>query len=309
MPDELSSRAPRLRVRVPCSTSNLGPGFDFMGLALSLELEVELLVRPDHSAHEFDALEGLAADWPREGNSLPAAFDHALRELGVPVPACSFRVRSEIPLARGLGSSGAATAAGLLLAVALAPRAVDEALLVRWGNALEGHPDNATASLLGGCTLAVPHSRGVEVIRQAVHPDLVFPVAWPAVRLCTADARSVLPATVSFADAVENPRRLALLLEGLRRADPDLCRLGIEDRLHAAYRLPLVPGAADALVAARDAGAFAATISGSGSGLIAISDAAHGSAVAAALAGGLGGGSVERRVLKPVLGAPGVERL
>ena len=66
MPDELSSRAPRLRVRVPCSTSNLGPGFDFLGLALSLELEVELLLRPDHSAHEFDTLEGLAADWPRE---------------------------------------------------------------------------------------------------------------------------------------------------------------------------------------------------------------------------------------------------
>ncbi|MDP6408535.1 MAG: homoserine kinase [Planctomycetota bacterium] len=309
MLDDPLCAAPRLRVRVPCSTSNLGPGFDLLGLSLSLELEVELRVRSGSSTHAFEELGGFAADWERENNRLPEAFDHVFGELGLRAPACSFRVRSQIPTARGLGSTGAATAAGLLLAAALAPRAPSEGELLRWGLALEGHPDNATASLLGGCTLAVPHADGLEVVRAHVHPDLVFPVAWPAMRVSTEHARKVLPAELPFADAVENPRRLVCLLEGLRRAEPELCRLGVEDRLHVPYRLPLIPGAAGALDAARRAGAFAATVSGSGSALIAISNRTRGLAVAAALAGGLEGDTVERRVLEPVRTPPRVERV
>ncbi|MDP6538714.1 MAG: homoserine kinase [Planctomycetota bacterium] len=301
--------APRMRVRVPCSTSNLGPGFDCLGLALSLELEVELHVRPDRTAHELAELAGFATDWPLEGNCLPTAFDHVFGELGLRSPACDFRVNSTIPTARGLGSSGAATAAGLLLGASFAPQPVEVKQLLRWGTALEGHPDNATASLLGGCTLGVPHGGDLAVVRPRVHPDLVFPVAWPAEPTPTAEARSVLPESVPFADAVENPRRLALLLAGLREGDPELCRLGIEDRLHAPYRLALIGGARDALAAALEAGAHAATISGSGSGLVAICDAHDGPAVAAALAGGLQGDGVEQRVLAPVFGAPRVERL
>jgi len=98
----------------------------------------------------------------------------------------------------------------------------------------------------------------------------ISPSLSPSQGLPTPIARAALPAQVPFRDAVENPRRLALLLEGLRRADPELLALGGEDRLHVPYRLPLIPGAAKALVAAREAGAWLATISGSGSGLIAI---------------------------------------
>lgn len=296
-----------LRVRVPCSTSNLGPGFDCLGLALSLFLEVELELHPSGGCTLLGRLEDEAAAWPREQNLLLRAFEVGARALALDAPAGTFHARSQIPLARGLGSSGAAVAAGLLLANALAPHPLDPSELCRLGCELEGHPDNSTASLLGGCTLGVRAGERLAVIRPPLHPSLAFAAAWPAAQVPTRRARAVLPARVSFSDAAENPRRLALLLEGLRRADPELLALGEADRLHVPYRLPLIAGAERALAAARAAGAFLATISGSGSALIAITSAARVAAVERALAAGLEGPGVESRRLEPVLEAPRVE--
>jgi homoserine kinase len=217
-----------------------------------------------------------------------------------------FEVDSEIPVARGLGSSGAAVAAGLLLCDAFArhPSSIDE--LLAWGLELEGHPDNSSAALLGGCTLSVPRpGGGLRVVAQELHSDLGFALAWPDVPLATHAARSVLPSAVRFEDAVENPRRLALLLEGLRRADPELLRLGSADRLHVPYRLPLIAGAENAFVSAREAGAWLATISGSGSALIAIGPHEHVEAIADSMADALrvDGRNAEGRVVQPVFGA------
>jgi homoserine kinase len=298
-----------LRVRVPGSTSNLGPGFDLLGLALSLYLEARL----EWLAAEPDPTPGAyAGDGP---DLLRAAFDLAAGRLGV-TPDVRLRCESEIPVGRGLGSSGAAVAAGLLLANARAEAPVQREELLRWGIELEGHPDNVAASLFGGCTLCHPSPTGAEpgeaapvLLRQPVHPSIGFALAWPARPLATAEARRALPAEVPFADAVENPRRLALLLEGLRSGTPELLRLGGEERLHVRHRLELVPGAADALAAARAAGAWLATISGAGSGLVALAPHALAAQVAHALEGPLvaasgGGGS---RVAKPVTEPPAVQ--
>jgi homoserine kinase len=180
-------------------------------------------------------------------------------------------VKSERPGARGLGCRGAAVAAGRRVAWVRAERAATLEEMLAWGLELEGHPDNSSAALIGGCTLSVPvPGGGVRVVRQPLHSALGFAVAWPSRGLPTPTARSVLPATVPFADAVENPRRLALLLEGLRTADPELLALGGEDRLHVRYRLPHIAGAAESIAAARETGAWLATLSGSGSGLVAI---------------------------------------
>jgi len=261
-----------LRVVVPGSTSNLGPGFDFLGLALSLFLDVRVLGAARGDQHEFAELLGTAEGWPAgTANHFVRAFDLAASRLGVRAGALRFAVRSEIPIARGLGSSGAAVAAGLRLASAMADRAASRDELLAWGLEIEGHPDNSSAALLGGCTLSVPvPGGGVRVVQQPLHPDLAFAVAWPARGFPTPAARAVLPAQVPFADAVENPRRLALLLEGLRIGDPELLALGGEDRLHVPYRLPRIEGAAATIEAARASGAWLATISGSGSGLVAI---------------------------------------
>lgn len=273
----------RARLSVPCSTSNLGPGFDCLGLALGLWLDVELVGAAD-SAHELIDARGTASEWPASDNLLFRAFDRVFEESGLPRSHARFAVRSEIPLERGLGSSGAAIAAGLLLANECLDARLEREELARLGMELEGHPDNSTASLYGGCTLGVPLPGGLRVLQPELSPDLRFAVAWSDARLSTQRARAALPQSVSFADAVENPRRIALLLEGLKRADPELIAAGGEDVLHVPYRLPLIEGGAAALAAAREAGAWMATISGAGSALIAITDAAHCDAVARAMA-------------------------
>lgn len=301
-----------LSIRVPASTSNLGPGFDFAGLALSMFLDVRVVGRATGSAHELGILTGTASDWPRAtDNILIRAFDHARRELALETTALRFDVHSDIPVARGLGSSGAAIAAGLLLANALAREPASIERVCAWGYAIEGHPDNTSASIAGGCTLAIPRADGsLRVVRQALHRDLGFAVAWPHTQLSTRASRAVLPQQVSFADAVENPRRLAALLEGLRTADPELLGLGEEDRLHVRYRLALIANGARALAAAREAGAWLATVSGSGSALFAIGPHARMSAIAAALQHELGANvGAEGRVVEAVLGAPSATRV
>lgn len=285
----LSSIRTLASVRVPASTSNLGPGFDFLGLALSIHLEAALVDDARGYEHEFRSRGGTTESWPAATeNVFLRAFDLACERLGVPARARAFSVRSEIPIARGYGSSGAAVAAGLKLAAALARAPADLDDLLAWGLEIEGHPDNSSAALIGGCTLSVPLPNGrVKVVRQELHSDLGFALAWPSKGLATPAARKALPSTVPFRDAVENPRRLALLLEGLRTADPELLALGSEDRLHVPYRLPLIPGAREALEAARRNGAWLATISGSGSGLFAIGPRARRQAIVDAMVAAL----------------------
>ncbi|MFN0244198.1 MAG: homoserine kinase [Planctomycetota bacterium] len=298
-------------VRVPASTSNLGPGFDFMGLALSLWLRVRITARAGGATHEIGELQGSARDFPRGADNLILrAFDLFCARHGVAASPFVFEAQSEIPLARGLGSSGAAVVAGLLLARAITGAPSTRGELLALGLELEGHPDNSSAALVGGCTLAVPRPDGsVCVVEQALHRELAFGLVWPTAALSTRDARRALPSQVKFHDAVENPRRLALLLEGLRTADPELLALGVEDRLHVPYRLPLIAGGAAALASARENGALAATISGSGSALLAIGRASTIAAALAAMARAIEAASGEpatSRIVQPVFGAPEV---
>jgi len=268
-------------IRVPASTSNLGPGFDLLGLALGLLVEVS--VEEAEAGLELSLPEDptdQASGWPTEPNLVLEAYARAHALVGLEPAPRRFRVSSQIPMARGLGSSGAATAAGLLLAHHAIAEAGQEppslGALHALGIELEGHPDNVTASLFGGCTLCLPASdrpgeeHATALVHQPVHADLGFAVAWSDATLATERARAVLPAEVPFEDAVENPRRLAMLLEGLRTGDPQLLAIGAVDRLHHRHRLALIPGGAEALAAAEAAGAWCTAINGSGSSLLAI---------------------------------------
>lgn len=312
--------SPALQVRVPGSTSNLGPGFDCLGLALSIHLTVECRPRVEEGI-ALGPCTGTAASWPQgEDNLLVQALRRGLHGLGAKVPrdethaGLELRAHSEIPVARGLGSSGAAIAAGLCLARALAGEDPDQPPgpdLLEWALEMEGHPDNSSASLLGGCTLGVPLATGLSVIQPEFHPSIGIALAWPTTSLTTQTARAALPDSLPHADAVENPRRLALLLEGLRLGEALLLREGLQDRLHVPYRLPLIPGAEAALQAAQVAGAYGATISGSGSALVALGPKGQMEPVAEAMAAALdpGGEPAEGRVVEPVQGFPRVTSL
>ncbi|MEC7232932.1 MAG: homoserine kinase [Planctomycetota bacterium] len=303
---DTSERAPALRLDVPASTSNLGPGFDFLGLSLGLWLRVRArqAAGREPGAHRLRWAD--SGEDRGEDDLLLRAIRAGEARRGSFAPAMDLDLDSEIPVGRGFGSSGAAVAAGLLLEAAFAGdhEALEtrERALLPDALRLEGHPDNATASLLGGCTLGVPHDSGLTVVRQPVHPDLGFAVAWPERPLFTEEARAALPDQVSFADAVENPRRLALLLEGLRTADPELLALGTADRLHERFRRALIPGSDRACAEAMEAGAATACLSGAGSGLVALGPIERMPAAAEALARSLEGG--QGRAVAHVTSAP-----
>ncbi|MDP6387349.1 MAG: homoserine kinase [Planctomycetota bacterium] len=302
---------PHLQVRVPGSTSNLGPGFDCLGLALSIYLTVECFPSEDEGI-ELGPCTGTAKSWPKGAdNLLLQALRRGLQGMGASLPGLELRAHSEIPVARGLGSSGAAIAAGLCLARVLAGEDPEQAPgqdVLQWALEMEGHPDNSTASLLGGCTLGVPLATGLRVMQHEVHPSIGIALAWPSTCLTTAASRSALPDALPHADASENPRRLALLLEGLREGDAQLLREGLLDRLHVPYRLPLIPGGEAALEAAREAGAYGATISGSGSALVSLGPKNQMEAVAEAMVAALdpGGAPAEGKVVEIVRGFPRV---
>jgi len=246
MPDSLIGR----EIVVPGSTSNLGPGFDALGLALQIYLRVRVVGVDDQAprALRFDFIDGP----PPADNYIARGF-HALAErLGLGAwPGLHLEVRSEIPMKAGLGSSAAAIVAGLRLCELVSgPRPVDE--LLSMAAALEGHPDNTSPSLLGGFVTSCVAPDGRVTALASRWPDaLSLIVATPAVTLETKQARAALPRTVPFVDAVSNVQRTALMVHALtspdRAAAHAALREALHDRLHQPYRETLVPGLREAL--------------------------------------------------------------
>ncbi|MSR20536.1 MAG: homoserine kinase [Gemmatimonadetes bacterium] len=270
------------RVRVPCSTSNMGSGYDAIGLALERYLEVSF--DPNDGGELAVQREGsLASLPPNEGHDLVATtFVGELRREGVE-PTGVLRLTSSIPVARGLGSSAAAVLAGFDLARAALglPRADQDAFDLALRH--EGHGDNAAPCLYGGLRAVARTADGTVVIRLNLAESVGFAYAAPAARLSTESARSVLPKTVPHRVAAASLGRFAALIRGLADGRVDLIQVGVKDELHVPYRLPLIPSAAGAMSAAMDAGAWAVTVSGAGSGLMAMCEPARAAEIAEAM--------------------------
>lgn len=277
----------RVGVRVPATSANLGPGFDALGLALRLfdDLELEATTGRVEVIVEGEG----AGDVPSgEDHLVVRALRRGLDHAGAPQAGVRLHCRNRIPHGRGLGSSAAATVAGLMLARLLVsePDALDDQVLLDLATGMEGHPDNAAPALLGGVVLSWMDRAGAHAERlqlaargsegggagrgdregpvrsgqtePAIRPVVLLPTA----RLATTAARSLLPQTVPHADAAFNAARAALLVHALT-SDPSLLLAATEDRLHQEYRAPGMPQSVELVRVLRSEG-YPAVISGAG---------------------------------------------
>ncbi|MEM8604923.1 MAG: homoserine kinase, partial [Cyanobacteria bacterium P01_H01_bin.121] len=205
----------RVRVTVPGTTANIGPGFDCLGAALTLYNHVTLTRLNSGSGVPLIQVQGLGAERVScdRTNLVYRAFEHFYTETDQAVPSVQLEIELGVPLARGLGSSATAIIAGLVGANALAPQTIPTDQLLQLAIALEGHPDNVVPALLGGCRLTASGTvTSWEICDVAWHPDLVAVVAIPDFELSTQAARQVLPSQYSRADAIFNVAHLGLLI-------------------------------------------------------------------------------------------------
>ncbi len=257
-----------VRVRVPATAANLGPGFDSFGLALSLYDEVEVRVAPGGLTVEVTG-EGADTVARDESHLVVRALRAGLDALGITAPGLGLTCTNRIPHGRGLGSSAAAIVAGVVAARALAGLGPDDAWTLRLADEIEGHPDNVAAALLGGFTIAWrDDAAGVAAVRLEPAAGVRAVAYVPQRPLATSVARALLPAAVSHADAAWGAGRAGLLVEALTRR-PELLLPATEDRLHQGYRAPAMAESA-ALVSRLRRDGVPAVISGAGPAVLAL---------------------------------------
>ena len=260
-------------VVAPATTANLGPGFDCLGMALDLWNRLEIISVPQGCAEsaqveiEGEGVDELAAD---ASNLTFRAMRFLFDEAGLEMPSLRLRCHNVIPLSRGMGSSAAAIAGGLVAANTLcgSPYAPNE--LLEMAATIEGHPDNVAAAVLGGLQLVVSDGPQLYTAPIPVPEEMQAVLFIPEARIATADARAVLPGQVSVADAVFNMGRVALLVAGMALDRPEYLDVATQDKLHQPYRQPLFPAIKLIFAAARDAGALGVFLSGSGSTVLAL---------------------------------------
>jgi homoserine kinase len=251
----------QVRVRVPATSANLGPGFDAFGLALALY--DDLVVTPGGTGVTVQVSGSGEGEVPLDETHLVVqAIRAGLEALGAPVPGFTLRCENRIPHGRGLGSSSAAIVGGVAAAYALAGEPVDRERLVVLANELEGHPDNVAAAALGGFTIAWMEGESGHALRLEPADGLAAVAYVPDNRVLTKEARGLLPSVVSHTDAAANAGKAALLVAAMT-GRPALLLTATEDRLHQEYREPAMPESLALVHKLRGSG-LAAIVSGAG---------------------------------------------
>lgn len=261
-----------VKVRVPGTTANCGPGFDAIGIACNIYNEVSLTLTPQGGTSIRIIGEGIDSLPQNEENLIFQAVRSVIGKTDKKGWGVDLTLTNRIPLARGLGSSAAAIVGGLVAAneatgCGLTPQEL-LALATEW----EGHPDNVAPALFGGITVSIMEDGQPRCLRFMPPKPLQLIVAVPNFPLKTEKARSVLPATVSFSDATFNVSRTALLVAALSQGRYPELSYALADRLHQPYRETLIPGMQTVFTAARQAGALGTAISGAGPCLIAFAE-------------------------------------
>ena len=302
-------------VTVPATTANLGPGFDCIGAALSLYNRFQFS-RLEPSATEKLKITVTGQEAAKvkidDSNLAYQAFIKLYGYLNQSPPPVAIHIDMQVPLARGLGSSATAIVGGLVGANELAGKPLSQVEVMQLAIELEGHPDNVVPALLGGCRLAAsnappqpPLSKGGlrespplakggqgggswQICDIPWHPDIVPVVAIPDFELSTAEARKVLPADYSKADAIFNAAHLGLLVRALESGNENWLRCALQDKIHQPYRQSLIRGYEAVQQAAMNAGACGMVISGAGPTLLALTEATTADAVVREMAAAWG---------------------
>ena len=272
----------KVSVKVPASSANIGPGFDCLGLALPIydTITIEETVLPGTGIEinlmaEDEAMDDMAFEnIPKDENSLIyKAVELLYNSIGQEPSELKINVQSQIPIARGLGSSAAIIVGGLLAANKLLGNPADETALLAIATEVEGHPDNVAPAILGGFVLSSREEDGT-----VTYCKLDWPEEWdvtvciPDFQLATDIARSVLPSEVPMSDAVFNAKHLAMLIQAVNTKDAKLMKLALKDRLHQQYREKLVPGMKELTEAfVHEDGVLGCVLSGAGPSMLVIS--------------------------------------
>ncbi len=249
--------------RIPASTTNLGPGFDALGMALQLYSTVTL---------EFTETAGIEAIISGvDADKIPSTSEHvavqAVKRVLKSFDTASglkLHIENGIPAIRGLGGSGTAILGGLLTANALYEMRYTKDELLNFATELEGHPDNVAASLYGGLVISAQEEEKVHTVQLGCPPELYVVLAIPDFPLSTREARRVLPPSVKFSDAIYNVSRSSLLVACITSGKLEMLSIAMKDRLHQPYRSPLIPGFDAVAETALEVGALSVALSGAG---------------------------------------------
>ena len=279
-----------VKVRVPGTSANCGPGFDTLGVACTIYNDLTLTLLPEEHLKITVEGEGAGNIPLDERNMVWSAIQRVLKRArrAREYPGAVIHMMNCIPLSRGLGSSAAAIVAGLKAANVLLENPFSRRELLQMATDMEGHPDNVAPALLGGFTVSLLHQRRAESFSFLPRLPLKLVVAIPSFHLSTRLARNALPETVPLADAVFNVSRAALLVGALVKGNLRFLRHAFDDALHQPYRAKLIPGMYEVMEAAKKEGALGAVMSGAGPCLMAYTlgeEAAVGDAMVQAFRG------------------------
>jgi homoserine kinase len=257
----------RTLIRVPATTANLGPGFDCLGLALDLWNDVEVEAAGDELSItvEGEGAEKIPLD--RSNTIFKAMQIFAKRHHKTLPDGIILHCRNRIPVGSGLGSSSAAIVSGILAASILLDIPQDSVDQLECAVGIEGHPDNVGPCLMGGLIAAILNGEKV-IARKLEVASLNLMIVLPDYHFPTETARAALPKDLPRQDAIFNLGHLSLLTYAMGRGDLDLLAIAMQDKLHQPYRIPVIPGAVEAITAATQNGAAAVALSGAGPSLL-----------------------------------------
>lgn len=260
------------RLRLPGSTSNLGAGFDALGMALSIYNRAHIVQRDDDGISVSVSGQGKGLLPEDDTNLFIRSARRAAEQVGRPLPGLDLKLENNVPVARGLGSSASVIVGGIVAANHMLGGSLSQNDILDLAVEIEGHPDNVSACLKGGLTITAVADGKTECLGVMPKDPPQVVVAFPAFEVKTADARAVLPELVPHADAIYNVSRASLLVAALLTGERDPIREAFNDRLHQPYRAPLIAGFNDVIQAALAVGALAAGLSGAGPTMLALVD-------------------------------------